>query len=94
MVGISGRVPGRGTQREEDLAMKATVGDRLVLEGTHVGDHRRIGVITSLRHDDGSPPYVVRWLDDGHEALVFPGPDSRVEHVARGEEGAQRSRKR
>lgn len=59
--------------------MKAHVGDRLVLEGTHVGDHRRIGVITELRHDDGTPPYVVRWLDDGHEALVFPGPDARIQ---------------
>jgi hypothetical protein len=59
--------------------MKATIGDRLVLEGTHVGDHRRVGVITSVRHEDGSPPYVVRWLDDGHEALVYPGPDSRIE---------------
>lgn len=59
--------------------MKAHVGDRLVLEGTHVGDHRRIGVIIEVRHDDGSPPYRVRWLDDGHEALVFPGSDARVQ---------------
>jgi uncharacterized protein DUF1918 len=69
--------------------MKAIVGDRLVLEGTHVGDRRRVGVITAVRHEDGSPPYDVRWLDDGHEALVFPGPDSRIEPepVARPEAG-------
>lgn len=60
--------------------MRATVGDRIVLEGTHVGDPRRVGVITELRHEDGVPPYVVRWLDDGHEGLVFPGPDARIEH--------------
>lgn len=65
--------------------MRANVGDRLVLEGTHVGDHRRVGVISELRHDDGSPPYVVRWLDDGHEALVYPGPDARVETAPRPE---------
>ncbi|MEV6930468.1 DUF1918 domain-containing protein [Dactylosporangium sp. NPDC051485] len=59
--------------------MKAKVGDRLVEEGRHVGDHRRVGVITAVRHDDGSPPYVVRWFDSQHEALVFPGPDARVE---------------
>ena len=59
--------------------MKAHVGDRLVLEGTHVGDARRVGIVMELRHEDGTPPYVVRWLDDGHEALVFPGPDARVE---------------
>jgi hypothetical protein len=61
--------------------MRAKLGDRLILEGTHVGDRRRTGVVTELRHDDGSPPYVVRWLDDGHEALVFPGPDAHVESV-------------
>jgi hypothetical protein len=59
--------------------MKGHVGDRLVLEGTHVGDRRRVGVITALRHDDGTPPFLVRWLDDGHEGLVYPGPDARIE---------------
>jgi hypothetical protein len=59
--------------------VKAKVGDRLVEEGTHVGDPRRVGVITALRHDDGTPPYMVRWLDTEHEALVYPGPDSRIE---------------
>ena len=50
--------------------MMAHVGDRLVLEGVHVGDARRIGVITAVRHPDGTPPYEVRWLDTGHEAMV------------------------
>jgi hypothetical protein len=59
--------------------MKAKVGDRLVAEGTRVGEHRRIGVITALRHEDGTPPYMVRWLDDGHDTLVYPGTDARVE---------------
>ncbi|GII06015.1 DUF1918 domain-containing protein [Planobispora takensis] len=58
--------------------MKATVGDRLIVGGTHGGDVRRIGVITQLRHPDGSPPYMVRWVDDERESLVFPGPDARV----------------
>ncbi|RBQ12196.1 hypothetical protein DP939_44190 [Spongiactinospora rosea] len=38
-------------------------------------------VIVEVRNADGSPPYTVRWLDQGHLALVFPGPDARVEHV-------------
>jgi hypothetical protein len=59
--------------------VKAKIGDRLIEEGTHVGDHRRVGVITELRHDDGTPPYMVRWLDNEREALVYPGPDSRIE---------------
>jgi hypothetical protein len=59
--------------------MKANVGDRLIMEGTHVGDQRRLGVVIALRHEDGSPPYLVRWLQDGHEGLVYPGPDARIE---------------
>ena len=59
--------------------MKANVGDHLIVEGTRVGDSRRVGVIVALRHEDGSPPYVVRWQEDGHENLVFPGSDCRVE---------------
>jgi hypothetical protein len=59
--------------------MKAEVGDRLVKEGNRVGDPRRIGLITSLQHEDGTPPYMVRWLDNDHEALVFPGPDAHID---------------
>jgi hypothetical protein len=59
--------------------MKAHVGDRLVLEAIHVGEPRRIGVITELRHADGTPPYTVRWLDTGRESMVFPGSEAHVE---------------
>jgi hypothetical protein len=58
--------------------MKATVGDRLILEGTHLDDKRRTGTIVAVHHADGTPPYQVRWAD-GHESLVSPGPDARVE---------------
>ncbi|MFE9692223.1 DUF1918 domain-containing protein [Micromonospora sp. NPDC005806] len=58
--------------------MKANVGDRVIVEGTRVGHPRRVAEIIALRHEDGTPPYVVRWLD-GHEGLFFPGSDSRVE---------------
>jgi hypothetical protein len=54
--------------------MKAEVGDLLVPDG----DRCRAGVIISLHNCDGSPPYVVRWLSDGHIALVFPGPYTQV----------------
>ncbi|HEX2772254.1 MAG TPA: DUF1918 domain-containing protein [Micromonosporaceae bacterium] len=59
--------------------MKANIGDRLIVEGARVGEARRICEIIALRHEDGSPPYVVRWLNDGHEGLYFPGSDSHVE---------------
>jgi len=59
--------------------MKAEVGDRLIMESIHVGEPRRVGVVLELRHPDGTPRFLVRWLDNGHEALVFPGPESRIE---------------
>jgi hypothetical protein len=58
--------------------MKAKVGDRLVRHSVPVDEPRHAGVIVRVRHDDGSPPYVVRWLD-GHESLVFPGSDATIE---------------
>jgi Domain of unknown function (DUF1918) len=54
--------------------MKAHVGDRLLPDG----DQRRAGVIIGLKNADGSPPYVVKWLSDGHIALVSPGPYTKV----------------
>jgi hypothetical protein len=54
--------------------MRAHVGDRLLPDG----DQRRAGVIIGLQNTDGSPPYIVKWLSDGHIALVFPGPYTKV----------------
>ena len=54
--------------------MGAEVGDRLVVEG----DPSRTGLIIGVRNQDGSPPYVIRWLADDHIALVFPGPYSKI----------------
>ncbi len=60
--------------------MFAKPGDRLIVQGHHVGDAVRDGEILEVEHEDGSPPYLVRWSDTGHQALVFPGPDARVQH--------------
>jgi hypothetical protein len=59
--------------------MKAQVGDRLILAGTHVGDHQRVGLVVEVHGRDGAPPYLVRWDDSGHESLCFPGPDAHVD---------------
>jgi hypothetical protein len=53
--------------------MKAHVGDQLWPDG----DKSRGGLIISVPDEDGQPPYVVRW-PDGHVALVFPGPHTRI----------------
>jgi hypothetical protein len=59
--------------------MKASVGDRLVINATHVDGPVRDGEVLEVRGPNGSPPYVVRW-SDGHQGLVFPGPDAIVHH--------------
>jgi hypothetical protein len=60
--------------------MKAAVGDRLVVKGHKVGEHDTDAEILEVRGRDGGPPYLVRWSDDGHEGLVFPGSDAVVTH--------------
>ncbi len=64
--------------------MQAIVGDRLFVHGRTVGRRDRTGVIIDVRGADGAPPYLVKY-DDGHQAVVYPGPDAVVEHVARPE---------
>ena len=60
--------------------MHATVGDTIAVPGRHVGESGRIGEVLEVRGADGRPPYVVRW-NDGHEAVCYPGPETRVSHA-------------
>lgn len=60
--------------------MQAKVGERIRIQGKAVGDHARGGVILEVRGDNGGPPYLVRF-DDEHERLVYPGPDTVIEHA-------------
>lgn len=59
--------------------MHAVAGDTIAIPGTHVGEPGRTGVVLEARGPDGTPPYVVRW-EDGHEAVCYPGPETRVSH--------------
>jgi hypothetical protein len=61
--------------------MHAEVGDWLHVHGRVVGTPDQTSEIIEVRGPDGAPPYLVR-RHDGHEALVFPGPDASVEHPA------------
>jgi len=61
--------------------VKAQVGDKIVVEGHHLGEPRRDAVVLDVRGADGEPPYLVRWDADGHEGLFFPGSDASVVHV-------------
>jgi hypothetical protein len=57
--------------------MKAQVGDWLLINSHHDDRHARRGKILNIG-PDGGPPYTVRWADDDHEAIMFPGPDADV----------------
>ncbi|MCV7060688.1 DUF1918 domain-containing protein, partial [Mycolicibacterium vaccae] len=47
--------------------MKAKVGDWLVIKGTTIDRQESAGPeSTEVHSPDGSPPYVVRWLDSDH----------------------------
>lgn len=64
--------------------MHASPGDRIVIRSHHIGEPIRDAEVLEVEHEDGSPPYRVRWSDTGHEALFFPGPDAFVDNEHRG----------
>ena len=68
------------------IRMRARVGDRLV-----VGEDR-IGEVVGVPSSDGSPPYIIKWLKDGHIAMVLPDQYCRIvpagETVVTGGSGA------
>ncbi|HVS67384.1 MAG TPA: DUF1918 domain-containing protein [Mycobacteriales bacterium] len=60
--------------------MHASPGDRLIVKSPTVGTPARDAEILEVRGRDGTPPFVVRWSDTGHEGLYFPGGDAEVHH--------------
>ncbi|HEY0903349.1 MAG TPA: DUF1918 domain-containing protein [Marmoricola sp.] len=60
--------------------VEAKVGDRLVVESNRVGQPRKVAEVLEVRGQEGEPPYLVRWAD-GHEGLMFPGPDAHIDHT-------------
>jgi hypothetical protein len=59
--------------------MQASIGDRLVVKGHHIGDLDRDAVVLEVHGHNGAPPYLVRW-SDGHESVFVPSSDATVEH--------------
>jgi hypothetical protein len=60
--------------------MQAAIGDRLHVHSRAVGRTEQLAEVIEIHGTDGSPPYLVRY-ENGHESLVFPGPDCTVEHA-------------
>ena len=63
--------------------LRASVGDRLVIHGHHVGEPERDGEIVEVLGENGAPPYLVRWSDDGHVSRFYPSSDAYVRHLKR-----------
>ncbi|MEU1011138.1 DUF1918 domain-containing protein [Streptomyces sp. NPDC088810] len=59
--------------------MRASKGDKLVQHGRVVGQHDQVTEVVEVMGENGNPPYRVRF-DDGHEAIMSPGPDCQVKH--------------
>lgn len=57
--------------------MQANVGDQLVLRSRNGGMNDRTGEIIEIRGANSAPPYFVRF-EDGHEGLIYPGPDCLI----------------
>jgi hypothetical protein len=61
----------------------AKPGDRLIIVGHRVGEPERDAEILEVRGPDGTPPFLVRWSEDDHVGLVYPGSDAKVRHLER-----------
>jgi uncharacterized protein DUF1918 len=61
-------------------SLRAAPGDRLIIREHHAGEPGRDAEILEVLGDDGRPPYVVRWEDDGRVSRFYPGSDATVEH--------------
>lgn len=59
--------------------MQANVGDKLLMHGRTVGQHDKVAEVVEVLGAGGNPPFRVRF-EDGHEAVMSPGPDSVVRH--------------
>jgi hypothetical protein len=59
--------------------MKARVGDHLIVGGRRDGEPRRRAEIVAVLGRGGTPPFRVRWPEDGHESLLMPLPEMVVE---------------
>jgi Domain of unknown function (DUF1918) len=61
-----------------EVTMHANVHDRISVLSSHVDGPKRDGEILEVHGAGGSPPYLVRWSDTGHESLYFPGSDAMI----------------
>ena len=66
----------------EVAELRARPGDRIVIRPHRLGERPRDGEIRDVLGQNGRPPYLVRWSDNGRVSRLYPGPDTFVEHLA------------
>lgn len=63
--------------------MDVKAGDHLVVRSHTVAQPDRNAEVLKVLGPNGGPPYRVRWTEDGHEGLFFPGSDALVEKATK-----------
>jgi len=71
--------------------LRASPGDRLVVRGHHLHEPERDAEILDVLGEDGAPPYMVCWSDDGHVSRVYPSSDIYVDHVEHKPQGRRKA---
>ncbi|MHA6794543.1 DUF1918 domain-containing protein [Pseudonocardia bannensis] len=57
--------------------MRAAIGDEIVINTVTLDQPPRRGEVLEVLGADETSHYRVRW-QDGHESILYPGPDSMV----------------
>ena len=64
------------------MDLQARIGDEIVVDGLHHGEPPRRGEIIEVLGEPEVTHYRVRWDDNGHVSIFFPGTTSHVIHTA------------
>jgi hypothetical protein len=63
--------------------MQASVGDEILIDPVHVGEPTRRGEILEILTTNDVTHYRVRWDDNGHETVFYPGSTTHTVHPGR-----------
>lgn len=61
--------------------MQAHQGDELIVRGHRTGQPDRTGQVLEARGQGDTQPFLVRWDDNGHTTLFYPGTDCVVREL-------------
>jgi hypothetical protein len=72
--------------------MRVAAGDLLLIKGRYAGESDLRVKVVETNGANGAPPWRVRWGEEGHEGLLFPGPEAAIEYAqGRRDEHSRRS---